>query len=148
MEVRPFVWWNKQSVSFLFSCLSFSHFLCLHAYWLTVSFLCCSVNLFSPSCGWIAWGEKPCVCVNKSVYMSLSADLYILWANVCIFQLRSCTVCGCEGWILCCGSIGNAAVVVNMHCMDDRNPPLELLPFSQASKATLKQTGQQTPKGF
>lgn len=79
-----FIFW-----SFFFS-FSLCLFLFLHAYWLTVSFFCCSVNLFSPSCLWIAWGKKPCMPVNKRVYMILSADLYILLANVCIFHLQSC----------------------------------------------------------
>ncbi len=74
-------------------------------------------------------------------------QIYIFYEQMYVF-FSSGLVCGCEGWILCCESIGNAAVVVNMACMDDRNPPLELFSFSQASKATLKQTGQQTPKGF
>lgn len=85
---------QTEHILFIFQSFFFSFSLCLflflHAYWLTVSFFCCSLNLFSPSRLWIAWGEKPCVRVNKSVYMSLCADLYILWANVCIFHLQSC----------------------------------------------------------
>lgn len=141
---------QTEHILFIFQSFFFSFSLCLflflHAYWLTVSFFCCSLNLFSPSCLWIAWGEKR-VCVSIRVCTWVCVQIYIFYEQMYVF-FTSSLVCGCEGWILCHESIGNLAAVVSMPHMDDRNPPLKLLPFSQASKATLKQAGQQTPKGF